>query len=97
MPFLGYFLGWKINFWVYFVACNILGYLFGWKINFWVYFVACNKFLGQVFSLQYIFGSDFNRTLNYMLILLTLYKLCAVQIRHIISTGKDVKYKQVNH
>ena len=32
-----------------------------------------------------------------MLILLTLYKLCAVLIRHIISTGEDVKYKQVNH
>ena len=31
-----------------------------------------------------------------MLILLTLYKLCAVQIRH-ISTSEDVKYKQVNH
>ena len=32
-----------------------------------------------------------------MLILLTLYKLCAVQIRHIISTSEDVQYKQVNH
>ena len=32
-----------------------------------------------------------------MLILLTLYKLCAVRIRHIISTSKDVQYKQVNH
>ena len=32
-----------------------------------------------------------------MLILLTLYKLCAVRIRHIISTGEDVEYKQVNH
>ena len=32
-----------------------------------------------------------------MLILLTLYKLCAVRIRHIISTSEDVQYKQVNH
>ena len=32
-----------------------------------------------------------------MLILLTQYKLCAVQIRHIISTSEDVQYKQVNH
>ena len=32
-----------------------------------------------------------------MLILLTRYKLCAVQIRHIISTIEDVQYKQVNH
>ena len=32
-----------------------------------------------------------------MLILLTLYKLCAVRIRHIISTSEDVRYKQVNH
>ena len=31
-----------------------------------------------------------------MLILLTLYKLCAVRIRHIISTSDDVQYKQVN-
>ena len=29
--------------------------------------------------------------------LLTLYKLCAVRIRHIISTSEDVQYKQVNH
>ena len=32
-----------------------------------------------------------------MLILLTLYKLCAVRIRHIISTGPHVEYRQVNH
>ena len=32
-----------------------------------------------------------------MLILLTRYKLCAVRIRHIISTSEDVQYKQVNH
>ena len=32
-----------------------------------------------------------------MPILLTLYKLCAVRIRHIISTSEDVQYKQVNH
>ena len=32
-----------------------------------------------------------------MLILLTRYKLCAVQIRHIISISEDVQYKQVNH
>ena len=32
-----------------------------------------------------------------MLILLTLYKLCAVRISHIISTGEDVEYMQVNH
>ena len=32
-----------------------------------------------------------------MLILLTWDKLCAVRIRHIISTSEDVKYKQVNH
>ena len=32
-----------------------------------------------------------------MLILLTQYKLCAVRIRHIISTSEDVQYKQVNH
>ena len=31
-----------------------------------------------------------------MLIFLTLYKLCAVRIRHIISTSEDVQYKQVN-
>ena len=30
-----------------------------------------------------------------MLILFTLYKLCAVQIRHIISTSEDVQYRQV--
>ena len=32
-----------------------------------------------------------------MLILLTLYKLYAVRIRHIISISEDVQYKQVNH
>ena len=32
-----------------------------------------------------------------MLILLTMYKLCAVQIKHIISTSDNVQYKQVNH
>ena len=32
-----------------------------------------------------------------MLILLTQYKLYAVQIRDIISTSEDVQYKQVNH
>ena len=32
-----------------------------------------------------------------MLILLTLYKLCAVRMRHIISTSEDMQYKQVNH
>ena len=32
-----------------------------------------------------------------MIILLTQYKLCAVRIRHIISTSEDVRYKQVNH
>ena len=32
-----------------------------------------------------------------MLILLTQYKLCAVRIRHVISTSGDVQYKQVNH
>ena len=32
-----------------------------------------------------------------MLTLLTRYKLCAVRIRHIISTSEDVQYKQVNH
>ena len=32
-----------------------------------------------------------------MLILLTRYKLCAVRIKHIISTSEDVQYKQVNH
>ena len=39
---LGYYFGWKINFWIYFVACN----------RFWVNFLAWNKFLGQVFSLE---------------------------------------------
>ena len=32
-----------------------------------------------------------------MLILCTPYKLCAVRIRHIISTSEDVQYRQVNH
>ena len=32
-----------------------------------------------------------------MLIFLAWYKLCAVRIRHIISTSEDVHYKQVNH
>ena len=32
-----------------------------------------------------------------MLILLTLNKLCAVRIRHIISTSEDVQYKKVSH
>ena len=32
-----------------------------------------------------------------MLILLIRYKLCAVRIRHIISTSEGVSYKQVNH
>ena len=32
-----------------------------------------------------------------MLILLILYKLCAVRIKHIISTGEDVEYRKVNH
>ena len=32
-----------------------------------------------------------------MPILLTLYKLCALRIRYIISTSEDVQYKQVNH
>ena len=32
-----------------------------------------------------------------MLVVLALYKLCAVRIRHIISTNEDVQYKQVNH
>ena len=41
-------------------GCAIfLGYFFGWKINFCIYFAACNKFLGQFFSLEYIFGSSF--------------------------------------
>ena len=44
-----------------------------------------------------MFGSDYHGTLHYMLILLTLYKLCVVRIRHIISTGEDVQYRQVNH
>ena len=44
-----------------------------------------------------MFELDCNGTLNYMLILLTLYKLCAVRISHIISTSEDVQYKQVNH
>ena len=30
-------------------------------------------------------------------LLLTLYKLCAVKIRHINSTSEDVKYKWVDH
>ena len=39
--------GWKINFWVYFVACNkLLGLLASKK--FWVNFLALNKFLGQI-------------------------------------------------
>ena len=30
--FLGYFFNWKINFWVYFVACNkFLGLVFGFE------------------------------------------------------------------
>ena len=33
----------------------------------------------------------------YMLILLNLYKLCAVGVKHIISTSEDMEYKQVNH
>ena len=33
---------------------------------------------------------------NNILILLTQYKLCAVRIRHIISTSEDVQLKQVN-
>ena len=32
-----------------------------------------------------------------MLILLTLYKICVVRIRHIISAGENVEYSQVNH
>ena len=32
-----------------------------------------------------------------MLILLTLYKLCAVRSRHIICITEDVQHKQVNH
>ena len=32
-----------------------------------------------------------------MLILLTQYKLCTVQTRHIISASEDVQCKQVNH
>ena len=32
-----------------------------------------------------------------MLILLTLYKLCAVRMKHMSSTGEDVEYRQVNH
>ena len=32
-----------------------------------------------------------------MLILLTRYKLCAVRIRHVISTSENVQYKEVNH
>ena len=32
-----------------------------------------------------------------MLILFTRYKLYAVRIRYIISTSKDVQYKQVDH
>ena len=74
-----------------------LGYIFGLKINFWVYFIACRKFFIQVFGLEYIFGSDCHKTKNYMLIVLTRYELCAVRIRHIISTTEDVQYKQVNH
>ena len=36
--FLGYFYGWKINFWVYFIACNkFLGQV-----------LALNKFLSQI-------------------------------------------------
>ena len=36
--FLGYFFGWKINFWVYFIACN----------KFWVKILALNKVLAQI-------------------------------------------------
>ena len=67
--------------------CHFFRVLFGWKINFWVYFLACNKF----------FGSDCHEILNYMLMLLTHYKLCAIRMRHIIGTSEDVQYKQVNH
>ena len=77
--------------------CHFLGYFFSWNINFGVYFRACNKFLGEVFSLELIFGSDCYGTLNYMLILLALSKLSAVQIRHIISTSEDVQRNSVNH
>ena len=77
--------------------CHFLRVLFGWKINSRLYFVACNKFLGKVFSSESIFGSDCHGSVNYMLILLTLYKLCAIRIRHTISTSEDVQYKQVNH
>ena len=53
--------------------------------------MACNKFLSLAFSLKYIFGSDCHGTLNYMLILLTLYKLCAARARE-WSTCKDTLY-----
>ena len=43
MPFFeGTFFGWKINFWVYFVACN----------KFLGQFLAWNKFLGQFLALN---------------------------------------------
>ena len=77
--------------------CHFFRIFFRPKNKFWVYFIACNKFLGQGFSPEKIFGSDCQETLNYMLILLTWYKLCAVRIRHIISTSEDVQYKQVNY
>ena len=41
--------------------------------------------------------SDCHEMLNYMLILLTSYKLCAVKIRHSIGINEDMQYKQVNH